>query len=171
MLRLSPALENQLARRVEDALNNQRTLGRGREGMPARGDAFVTVRCSATLKHSLDANWPAALLSIPSRSTMPWRRGLITQKDINERLQRASERPFATAVKHAPAYAAVRAWDIARRAGDKQDEADAAEAILTHIKSGSISRMPQDEFDSISPILKDFLSQTAQPQPTPAPSR
>jgi hypothetical protein len=47
---------------------------------------------------------------------------------------------------------------IARRAGDKQDEADAAEAVLTHIKSGSLARMPADQFDFIAPILKEFLS-------------
>jgi hypothetical protein len=81
--------------------------------------------------------------------------------NINERLKRAIERPFATAFKPVPAYASARAWDIARRAGDKQDEADTAEAVLTHIKSGSINRMPPDQLDSIAPILKEFLSQVA----------
>lgn len=96
------------------------------------------------------------------------RTGLVKPDQLKQRIEDAGKRPFAVAVSHVPIEMNVRAWQIAHEHGDLEDERDAARALMTHIQSGALLKLPPDQLESIKPILREFL-QTMRGSPPSAP--
>lgn len=85
------------------------------------------------------------------------RSGLVSPDQLKQRIEDAGKRPFAVAVSHVPIEMNVRAWQIAHEHGDTEDEQDAARALMTHIQSGALLKLPPDQLEAIKPILREFV--------------
>lgn len=87
-------------------------------------------------------------------------KGLITEKELTQRIEDAGKRPFALAVGRAPLPVALQAWKIANDNGDEQDEKDAANEIFRKIRNGAMASLPPDQQAAAKALLTPFLKKT-----------